>query len=200
MMDTDTTARVSFSIGSNNAAQESGMNMSLDEIIESRRKKEKKRTPLKTNPRSSVKKSVTAQTMIKNKLKRNNLVASNRGLRPPQQSNTTTSRGTNSTIRRSVRNQDNHGKTQADRKVKAKLAILTNRVNRPSAKAMKAAVNAMTSAGYKVPKGMKMVITFESDSAQSSSGKNKGNKLKTGTQTFTFNTSSTRGGLSRISK
>jgi len=162
-----------------------------DEIIESRRKKEKKRTPLKTNPRSSVKKSVTAQTMIKNKLKRNNLVASNRGLRPPQQSNTTTSRGTNST---------NHGKTQADRKVKAKLAILTNRVNRPSAKAMKAAVNAMTSAGYKVPKGMKMVITFESDSAQSSSGKNKGNKLKTGTQTFTFNTSSTRGGLSRISK
>ena len=36
MMDTDTTARVSFSIGSNNAAQESGMNMSLGKPAELR--------------------------------------------------------------------------------------------------------------------------------------------------------------------
>ena len=54
-----------------------------------------------------------------------------------------------------------NGKTEADRKVKANTVKKPR--NPPPKKAVNAAVKAMTNAGYKVPEGLKMVITFEPD-------------------------------------
>ena len=63
-----------------------------------------------------------------------------------------------------------NGKTEADKKVKANTVKKPR--NPPPKKAVNAAVKAMTNAGYKVPEGLKMVITFEPDAQKKKNNKN----------------------------
>jgi hypothetical protein len=145
------------------------------------RKKRTTRTSIKGKATNNNSKTITAQkTGGRNQASRKAKTAAKRGLtnnskpnsadvdrevyrqqrRAPggrNNQNNQTQNGQRRSRRPSQSNQN--GKTEADRKVKARNT--PRQTNPPPQKAVSAAVKAMSNAGYKVPNGMKMVISFK---------------------------------------
>uniref|UniRef100_A0A7S2W4X4 Uncharacterized protein n=1 Tax=Eucampia antarctica TaxID=49252 RepID=A0A7S2W4X4_9STRA len=187
------TAAFSVGLSSNTVtmATESRIDMSLEEIIESRRKTEAKkskdksddkkskhtpRAPIKSKTVGNKSKPTTAQnTGGRNQVNRKAKTAARRGISktykpnsadverevyrqqrraPGARPNQNTQSETGQRRRRQPPPANQNGKTEADRKVKKRNAAP------PPKKAVNAAIKAMSNAGYKVPNGMKMVISF----------------------------------------
>jgi len=179
-------AKFSMGVSSTTVSSSAGqdkIDMSLDDLIKSRRD-ESKKTPRRSTrrrndpkkPSSSVRKAAqNSNRRTEGARKANKNAATNfrRGLR-------NTKSPTKMEVEKEIKNQKKtvqfkKGALKSKRSVKPKA---------PTKKAIKAAVSAMSNAGFKVPDGMKVVINFEkeprpSNTTKKISGKGNGSKRQT---------------------
>lgn len=161
-----------FSIGTTDntaAAAQSKVDMSLDDIIKSRRTESKSTNQRSTGRRGNIKKPTTSLKEAAKKSAQNQAKGTQRA-----------SRQAKTNFRRGMRSSKSATKMEVEKEVRKETK--KNPVNRgpgrrtaprgevgrrkmtlrpPTKKVIKAAVSAMTSAGFKVPDGMKVVISVE---------------------------------------